>query len=241
MASGLRLLMTGQNSDIWVYEIARGTLSRLTFAPGVDATPIWTPDGRHVTFNGIRTGPMEILQTSFDGSGGEERLIEGRRVEYAGTVLAPEREMACVRSGRGHLRAVNDRMTANRSPSSRHRLSRSSRRSRPMGAGSPISRTRAAGSRSTCSRFRGPEASGRFPPTAALRPKWSRNGRELFFRAGDRMMAAPIEPGPTFASGTARVLFEGQYAPRYDVTRRRPLPHGSRRAARRTRRTCASC
>jgi hypothetical protein len=31
------------------------------------------------------------------------------------------------------------------------------------------------------------------------------------------MMAAPIEPGQTFASGTASVLFEGLYAPPYDV------------------------
>ena len=46
----------------------------------------------------------------------------------------------------------------------------------------------------------------------------ARAGRELFFRSGGRMMAAPIEPGLTFTSGTAQVLFEGQFAPTYDVT-----------------------
>jgi len=45
-----------------------------------------------------------------------------------------------------------------------------------------------------------------------------RNGRELFFRSGIRMMAAPIQTGVTFATGAPRVLFEGQYAPPYDVT-----------------------
>ena len=50
----IAIAVTGQNSDIWVYEIARGTLRRLTFSPGLDTTPIWTPDGRRVTFNGVR-------------------------------------------------------------------------------------------------------------------------------------------------------------------------------------------
>jgi serine/threonine-protein kinase len=55
-------------------------------------------------------------------------------------------------------------------------------------------------------------------------PVWNPNGRELFYRSGDKMMAVDVATQPTFAAGKPRVLFEGQYArtlftiPNYDVT-----------------------
>ena len=55
-------------------------------------------------------------------------------------------------------------------------------------------------------------------------PVWNRNGRELFYRSGDKMMAVDIATQPSFAAGKPRVLFEGQYeptvftAPNYDVS-----------------------
>ena len=37
-------------SDIWVYEWARDTLTRLTSDPVPDQKPVWTPDGRGIAF-----------------------------------------------------------------------------------------------------------------------------------------------------------------------------------------------
>ena len=61
-----------------MYDIARGTLNRVTFSPGLDVSPIWNPDNRRLTYNSVsvRSGSMEILQAPFDGSGSEERLID---------------------------------------------------------------------------------------------------------------------------------------------------------------------
>jgi hypothetical protein len=42
-------------------------------------------------------------------------------------------------------------------------------------------------------------------------PVWSRNGRELFYRSGDAMMAVDIVTSPVFAAGKPRRLFEGNY------------------------------
>jgi hypothetical protein len=42
-------------------------------------------------------------------------------------------------------------------------------------------------------------------------PAWNRNGRELFFRSGDRVMAADVSTQPTFSSGRPRMLFQGKY------------------------------
>jgi hypothetical protein len=55
-------------------------------------------------------------------------------------------------------------------------------------------------------------------------PVWARNGRELFYRNGYRLMVVPVQTGPVFTPGKAQVLFEWPYEamdgirPNYDVT-----------------------
>ncbi len=42
-------------------------------------------------------------------------------------------------------------------------------------------------------------------------PGWARNGRELFYYYGNKMMAVDIKKEPTFMAGKARLLFEGEH------------------------------
>jgi dipeptidyl aminopeptidase/acylaminoacyl peptidase len=42
-------------------------------------------------------------------------------------------------------------------------------------------------------------------------PMWSRDGRELFYVNGDKMMAVEIHTQPTFTAGTPQLLFTGRY------------------------------
>ena len=42
-------------------------------------------------------------------------------------------------------------------------------------------------------------------------PVWSRNGRELFYRGGSRMMVVETTMQPSFSAGKPRMLFEGPY------------------------------
>ncbi len=55
-------------------------------------------------------------------------------------------------------------------------------------------------------------------------PVWAHNGREVFYRSGDKMMAAEVATQPTFQAATSRLLFQGPYegtpsvSPDYDVT-----------------------
>ncbi len=42
-------------------------------------------------------------------------------------------------------------------------------------------------------------------------PKWSPDGRELFYRDGTRMVAVSVDLGPEISMGRPRVLFDGPY------------------------------
>ena len=40
---------------------------------------------------------------------------------------------------------------------------------------------------------------------------WNRNGRELFYRSGNKMMTVEVTTQPAFSAGRPRLLFERQY------------------------------
>jgi hypothetical protein len=44
-----------------------------------------------------------------------------------------------------------------------------------------------------------------------IEPVWNPNGRELFYRIANKMMAVQIITQPTFAAGRPAMLFEGDY------------------------------
>jgi serine/threonine-protein kinase len=56
-----------ENRDIWVYEIARKALMRLTVDPAADTAPIWSPDSRRIAFRSDRDGGGIFVQAA-DGA-----------------------------------------------------------------------------------------------------------------------------------------------------------------------------
>jgi serine/threonine-protein kinase len=72
---GLRVVATiadGLSADVWVYDSARGSKTRLT-SGGVNRGPLWTPDGRHIVFNS--SGRLYVARA--DGAGRPEPLVAG--------------------------------------------------------------------------------------------------------------------------------------------------------------------
>jgi hypothetical protein len=62
-------------SDIWVHDLLRGTQTRFTFDPGMDTTPLWSPDGSRIAFTSNRGGVFNIYQKSAGGAGEDELLL----------------------------------------------------------------------------------------------------------------------------------------------------------------------
>jgi eukaryotic-like serine/threonine-protein kinase len=62
---GTRVAMsvgTGLEHDIWLYDLRRDTLTRMTSHPEVDTAPVWSPDGRTIAFRSDREGGGLFLQ-----------------------------------------------------------------------------------------------------------------------------------------------------------------------------------
>ncbi|MFQ5930120.1 MAG: hypothetical protein ACE5MK_10490, partial [Acidobacteriota bacterium] len=83
---GTRLAITltePDNMDVWVYDLARQTLTRLTFDPAADQSPLWTPDGLRVVFRSAREGgDFNLFWKAADGTGQVERLTRSPNSQY---------------------------------------------------------------------------------------------------------------------------------------------------------------
>ena len=53
--------------DVWTMSLNGGKETRLTDAPGLDDGPEYSPDGKHIWFNSVRTGRMQVWQMKSNG------------------------------------------------------------------------------------------------------------------------------------------------------------------------------
>ncbi|MCZ6774401.1 MAG: hypothetical protein O7G83_20780, partial [Proteobacteria bacterium] len=203
--------------DIWIYDLERGTSTRLTFDPGVDIVPVWTPDAQRVVFSsGREGGPFALYSKAADGTGAVERLGTSENNQFAFAFSSDGKELV---------------LSEGRDPSPPFDITVLSLDgngvSRPLvqtefnegeAAVSPDGRWMAylSGESGQDEIYVRP-----FPNVQAGRwqisteggsePRWSRDGRELFYRNGDKMMVVSIEIESSFRAGTPETLFERQF------------------------------
>jgi serine/threonine-protein kinase len=208
---------------IWLYDTGRGALTPLT--NGEDLTPVWSPDGRWVTFQhrGAKPG---IYRVPADSSRQPELLLASESetrppiptswTPDGKTLLLDERTrqiwlvQPAATGGDGKPRRVHPDASA---PEGIPRVS-------PDGNWLAYSSDQSGRGEIYVSPF--PGLGGRFPVSTqgGTGPIWSRDGRELFFTepASNRLMIAEIQPGPSFRTGRPQALSLPQGATIADVS-----------------------
>jgi Tol biopolymer transport system component len=75
----LALHLSDQDNDIWVFDLERGALTRISFHPDEDETPVWSPDGQWIAFSGqSRTSnARSVFRRRADASGDEDVVWSG--------------------------------------------------------------------------------------------------------------------------------------------------------------------
>ena len=202
----------GLAGDIWVLNVARSSVSRLTF-DGADQFPDWTADSRRVVYNALRGENGVYAKPS--GGGATERLM--------GTADRPVFEAILTNDGKRVIYRLGGipgdlYWTHRDSLDERHTLldSRFDERAPSI---SPDDRWLAYVSDETgrdevyVRPF--PEGSGRWLISAAggTEPRWSRDGKELFYRNADTLFAVQVESRPQsgFVAGDRTALFTGNF------------------------------
>ncbi len=217
---GSRVAITvgvGANQDVWIYELAGDTLTRLTFDPANDFQSLWTPDGQRVVFTSTRDGEQpNLFWKAADGTGQVERLTTSpnRQVPQSWSPDGKSLVFLEVPIGTTDLYVLSVEGERTTEPL----LQTQANVSRP--AISPDGRWMAYRSEET-GRFEvyvGPfpnveDGKWQISRDGGESPVWGPNGRELFYRSlnGQSMMAVRVETEPTFAAGSPEVLFTGSY------------------------------
>jgi eukaryotic-like serine/threonine-protein kinase len=236
---GRRVALTirGDQPDVWVLDLQRRGLSRLTFDSHEDESPAWMPGGQ-IAFAGSRAGQVRgTLAKPADGSGEEELLFTVRTHQHLGGWSPDGRTLLFEQIGqqgwdvfaweadRQEVRPlVENRFTnwgATLSPDGRWLAYSSNESGRFEVFVRPL------------------EGRGRWQVSAdgGEYPVWARSGRELFYSTGTKMMAVPVQIGDRFEAGLPRMLFEREQIPigwgaaNYDVSpdgKRFLMVHGNR-------------
>ena len=246
----LAIYIPDQEIDIWLWDLARATLTRATFDPGVDIFPVWPPDGRQLLFSSSRADAVNLFAQAADGSGDVTRLTKSPNIQHA-TSVSPD-----------GTRLVFTETAPTTGPDVMQLRLDGTHAVTPL-VQTPFSERN--GEVSPDGRWLAYEAndSGRFniyvrpfPDVSSgywqvstdggTRPLWARNSQELFYlNETGALMRVGVAHGPTWAATAPTKLFEGRYGAAADQNGRTYdiAPDGKRflmikPAAARTRRPC---
>jgi serine/threonine-protein kinase len=246
----LAVMIEESESNNWLYDLARDTLTRLTFEGNINNNPSWTPDGKRIAFSSNKEGPLNIFWQLADGSGGVERLTTSEYPNFPiswspdGQLLAfvelnpttgydiwilrmgdPSRSSGQAPSASsGQVPAAGSGQGRKAQPFLRTPFNEGAPRFSPDGHWLVYFSNESGRNEIYVQPYPGPGGKWQISTGGGTEPAWNPNGRELFYRSGDKMMAVDIATQPGFAAGTPRMLFEGPYEPspvlatNYDVS-----------------------
>jgi len=63
---------------IWIFDLVRGTRTRLTFGAASQLSPAWSPDGKTIYFQSSASGGFHLVSRLADGSGSETPVMESK-------------------------------------------------------------------------------------------------------------------------------------------------------------------
>ena len=83
----LALEVVSGQADVWIYEWARDTFTRMTLDPASDQKPVWAPDGRRIAFASARAdqSTSNLYWQQVDGTTEAQRLTESMNPQLPGS------------------------------------------------------------------------------------------------------------------------------------------------------------
>jgi serine/threonine-protein kinase len=230
------VFLAEQETDIWVWDLGRTTLTRVTSDLGIDIHPVWTPDGRQLIFTSTRAGGVRnLFSQAADGIGVVGRLTDSPNAQNAGSVSPDGRRLIFTETA---PMTGDDVMQVELDGTRRVTPLVRSPFAERNGAVSPDGRWLAYEANDS-GRFeiyvrpfpevnRGP---WQVSTAGGARPFWTRSGLELMYSSpAGAVMRVGVERAPSWAATTPTLLVKaGYFAPPANFGRAHDIsPDGQR-------------
>jgi serine/threonine-protein kinase len=211
----IAVTIEGQTSDLWIYDIARGTLTRLTF-DGSNIRPLWTPDGKRIVFTATKSGAINMFWKPADGAGAEEQLTNSLTFFRATSISADGKRAFYIEQSANGQDVWSVPLTGERKPTPflQTPFNEAVAQISPDGHWVAYVSNESGQAEIYVRPFPPASAKWQISTEGGIQPLWARDGKELFYRNGNKTIAVDIASEPTFRAGTPRVLFEGEFEPR---------------------------
>ena len=225
---GRRLAVTGRSpslltSDVWILDFERGVRTRFTLDDSPDYGPVWSPDGRQLAWAISSSTGWRLMARNLDGIGGNRELLtaphvlepvdwspDGKWILYEHSNVTSWGDLSCLPVGGGapvpFEADPQTAMSGRFAPDGRHVAYVSDESGRQEIYVQPFPVTGAKW-----------QVSG----DGGDSPRWSADGRRIYYIEGRRqMMEVVVRGAEPFSPGPPRKLFE------LDSTDYEPLADG---------------
>jgi dipeptidyl aminopeptidase/acylaminoacyl peptidase len=200
------------NQDIWIADLDRAMLTRVTLEPSEEFGPVWSPDGARIAYASERRSlPPKVFSRPADGSGGETLLWKSDDAVFPLSWSPDGRAIACLRIGSdGGSDVWILPLEGDRRP--RPFLETPFIEAQPAFS---LDGLWIAYSSNESGRFEvyvrpypGPGGKIQVSNDGGFEAAWGRDGKELFYRNGAKMMVVAVRPGSASPFGRPVTLFE---------------------------------
>jgi Tol biopolymer transport system component len=210
--AAINVLDPSGRADLYIKQLPDGPASRLTFEGAQNIRPTWSPDGRRVMFVSSRAGAQDLWVKRADGVGSAELLVDRDRPVWEG-FWSPDGAWVVYRTGdeaagRGDILGFRPGVDTADVPLVATSFEETGPSLSPDGRWLAYASDE-TGRKEVYVRPFPNVADGRWQISSGggSEPGWARNGRELFFRSGRRMMVVRYTSTGGFAAQAPEELF----------------------------------
>ncbi|MGH9657635.1 MAG: TolB family protein, partial [Bryobacteraceae bacterium] len=206
-----------QNSDLWLLDVGRGAESRFTFHnSSINSSPVWSPDGRRVAFSSTRAGSRDLYWKDTTGAGQDEPLLQGPTLKIPSDFSRDGKTLVYMEL---NVKTRFDLMLlpleGDRKPAAFLQTEFNESHAQLSPDGRWIAYASDESTRNEVYVRPFPAGTGKWKVSlqGGVAPRWSRDGRELYFVAPDmKLMAAAVKCSTgRFDASTPVELFDPRF------------------------------